>query len=204
MTAKEVRVEEQHLSLSEAADALNISERTAYRWIKSGKLRAYKPGRDYWIPESAIKEVVEESRVRPKVRTARSVEPSLFNGLEDERRLLRPWITYLSRRVEWREKIFQRKPDQEFNNPWLSLETAIQWAVNLGVESADLRHTIKREVLTADTLTDEADELRALLDRFVEIERRTDERVNAMMADARLGEEEKRARLELIHGERSA
>src|SRR5215211_8927953 len=83
MTAKEVRVEEQHLSLSEAADALDISERTAYRWIKSGKLRAYKPGRDYWIPESAVREVVEESKVRPKAPT--SSQPS-FNGLLEEER----------------------------------------------------------------------------------------------------------------------
>jgi excisionase family DNA binding protein len=86
MTKKEVRVEERQLSLSEAAGALNISERTAYRWIKSGKLRAYKPGRDYWIPESAIKEVVEESKVLPKAPSRSSLEPSLFNGLDDERR----------------------------------------------------------------------------------------------------------------------
>jgi excisionase family DNA binding protein len=88
MAKKEVGLEERHLSLSEAADALDISERTAYRWIKSGKLRAYKPGRDYWIPESAIRVLVEESKVRPKVESRSSLEPKLFNnGLEEERRL---------------------------------------------------------------------------------------------------------------------
>jgi excisionase family DNA binding protein len=89
MAGKEVRVEERHLSLSEAADALDISERTAYRWIKSGKLRAYKPGRDYWIPESAVKEVVEESKVRPKADSRSSLQLPLngfVNGFEDERR----------------------------------------------------------------------------------------------------------------------
>jgi excisionase family DNA binding protein len=86
MAAKEVRVEERHLSLSEAATALDISERTAYRWIKSGKLRAYKPGRDYWIPESAVKEVVEESKVRPKAESRSSLEPSFEDALEGERR----------------------------------------------------------------------------------------------------------------------
>jgi excisionase family DNA binding protein len=64
---------------------MGISERTARRWIKSGKLRAYKPGRDYWIPETALTELVEESKVSPK-GGAPSPEPSLFNGLEDERR----------------------------------------------------------------------------------------------------------------------
>lgn len=80
-------MEEQHLSLSEAADALNISERTAYRWIKSGKLRAYKPGRDYWIPESAIREVVKESVVRPKVESRSPSEPSFNDVLAEERRV---------------------------------------------------------------------------------------------------------------------
>jgi excisionase family DNA binding protein len=90
-------MEERHLSLSEAADTLNISERTAYRWIKSGKLRAYKPGRDYWIPESAIKKVVEESVVRPKARAARPLEPSFNDALADERRLryVRAWRAFL-------------------------------------------------------------------------------------------------------------
>lgn len=196
-------MEDRHLSLSEVAGSMGVSERTIRRWIKSGKLKAYKPGRDYRIPVSAVREFVKESEVYPKAPRRSPSEPSLLNGLEEERRL-RPWITYVSRRVEWREKIFQRKPGEEFNNPWLSLETAIQWAVNLAAESTDLQDTIKREVLTADTLTDEADELRALLDRFVEIERRTDERVNAMMEDASLDDDEKRAKFKLIHGERSA
>ena len=78
-------MEERHLSLSEAADALDISERTAYRWIKSGKLRAFKPGRDYWIPESATREVIEGSRVRPKAQRRSSLEPSFNDVFEEER-----------------------------------------------------------------------------------------------------------------------
>jgi excisionase family DNA binding protein len=59
-------MEERYLSLSAAKRALGISERTAYRWIKSGKLRAYKPGRDYRIPETAIRELMERSEAYPK------------------------------------------------------------------------------------------------------------------------------------------
>ncbi len=65
---------------------MGISERTARRWIKSGKLRAYKPGRDYWIPESALRELVEESEVHPKAERRSSLEPSFNDVLEDERR----------------------------------------------------------------------------------------------------------------------
>jgi len=61
-------MEEHLLSLSEVAETLEKSERTIRRWIKSGKLKAYKPGRDYLIPESAIRELIEGSEVYPKVQ----------------------------------------------------------------------------------------------------------------------------------------
>jgi excisionase family DNA binding protein len=51
--------DEERLSLREAADALGISEVTARRWVKSGKLKAYQPGRKYQIPRSAIDELLE-------------------------------------------------------------------------------------------------------------------------------------------------
>ncbi len=78
---------EDHLSLAEAAERLGISERSAYRWVKSGKLRAYKPGRDYWIPESAVTEIIEQSLVRPKKVEAPPSQQLTLNGeLAEERR----------------------------------------------------------------------------------------------------------------------
>lgn len=61
-------MDERYLSLAEACEVLGKSERTLYRWIKSGKLKAYKPGRDYEIPVSAIREMRERSEVYPKVQ----------------------------------------------------------------------------------------------------------------------------------------
>lgn len=61
-------MEERHLSLGEVAQLMGKSERTVRRWIKSGKLKAYKPGRDFLIPESAIRAFVEESEVHPKLQ----------------------------------------------------------------------------------------------------------------------------------------
>jgi excisionase family DNA binding protein len=76
---QEVCVEERHYSLSEVARILGKSERTIRRWIKLGTLRAYKPGRDFLIPESALRELMEESEV-PKA------EPPLpFNQVTEER-----------------------------------------------------------------------------------------------------------------------
>ena len=100
-------MEEQYLSLSEAADALGISERTTHRWIKSGKLRSYKPGRDHKIPESAIIEAIEAGEVRPKAQAPPS-QRSLFNGDEEERRYkleeAKRAVHYIIGRAEWYEQ----------------------------------------------------------------------------------------------------
>lgn len=45
-------------SLKEAAHRLGVSEVTARRWVKAGKLRAVQPGRKYLIPENAIRELL--------------------------------------------------------------------------------------------------------------------------------------------------
>jgi excisionase family DNA binding protein len=107
-------MEERYLSLSEAADALDISERTAYRWIKTGKLRAYKPGRDYWIPESALAELVEESEVRPKAPRRSPSEPSFNDVLEEERRsrYLNAWRAFVWKLEQrWKEEPPQTSRD---------------------------------------------------------------------------------------------
>jgi excisionase family DNA binding protein len=93
LAEKEDKVEERHLSLSETTDVLDISERTAYRWIKSGKLRAYKPGRDYRIPESAIRELMERSEAYPK-----DLSPRL--PLEERGAELGVWAAYLTHLAE--------------------------------------------------------------------------------------------------------
>jgi excisionase family DNA binding protein len=78
-------MEDQHFSLSEVAIGLRVSERTVRRWIKAGKLKAYKPGRDFRIPESAVRELVERGEVSPKAQAARLLEPSFNDVLAEER-----------------------------------------------------------------------------------------------------------------------
>ncbi len=51
---------EEHMTLQDAADTLGISEKTARRWVKSGKLKADKPGLKYLIPASAVRELLGE------------------------------------------------------------------------------------------------------------------------------------------------
>jgi excisionase family DNA binding protein len=78
-------MEERHVPLSTVAGRLGVSERTVRRWIKAGKLRAYRPGRDYRIPESALREFVEESEISPKATRRSSLEQSFNDLLAEER-----------------------------------------------------------------------------------------------------------------------
>jgi excisionase family DNA binding protein len=77
-------MEERYLSLAEAREVLGKTDRTLYRWIKSGKLKAYKPGRDYEIPESAIQEMRERSEVYPKAGSPLSAERALAIANPDD------------------------------------------------------------------------------------------------------------------------
>lgn len=75
---------ERRFSLREAAEALGISEITARRWVKSGKLRARQPGRSYQIPESAVEELLSNSPKEPEPLTlewARSASDADFYRL---------------------------------------------------------------------------------------------------------------------------
>lgn len=47
------------LTLDEAALMLKVHPQTARLWVKAGRLKAYKPGRAYKIPLSAITEFLE-------------------------------------------------------------------------------------------------------------------------------------------------
>lgn len=138
---------------------------------------------------------------RPKAPA--SSQPS-FNGLfEEERRAqdLRDWKSYLSRRVEWCEKVLQKSREVSFNNPFLSLDTAIQWAIYVGIESTQLQDALRTKVRSyTDADSEIVGELYALLDRFVAVEDTTDVRVKAMMDEAGLTDDDKEQRLRLIHG----
>jgi len=55
-------VEETYYTIQEIADRLKVNYRTVYRWVRAGKLPAYKFGQDWRITESDLKEFIEEHR----------------------------------------------------------------------------------------------------------------------------------------------
>ena len=80
------------------ADELGVDVQTVRRWIQSGKLRAFKPGKEYRVREADLEEFLAAREVRPKGPAPSPLEPSLLNGLEEERRLryLRGWRAFVN------------------------------------------------------------------------------------------------------------
>jgi transcriptional regulator with XRE-family HTH domain len=161
-----------------------------------------------------------EDLVREPALAGKAEAPREAGRLEEERRAqedfqrdlgrfegLWGWKKYLSRRLEWCEKVLQKSPEESFNNPFLSLDTAIQWAIYVGIESAQLRDAVRTEVRSyteevrsyTDADSEIVGELHTLLDRFVAVVDTTDVRVRAMMDEAGLTDEDKDQRLKLIH-----
>lgn len=53
------------LSPSEAAEALRIGENALYELLNTGKLKAYKNGRNWLIPRDAVRQyVLEQARMK--------------------------------------------------------------------------------------------------------------------------------------------
>jgi excisionase family DNA binding protein len=77
--------EEQFLSLEDVASRLQVSDQTVRRWIKAGKLAAYKPGLEYRIKASDLEEFLKTREVSPKVRRRPEEE-------EEHRTYPYPWM----------------------------------------------------------------------------------------------------------------
>jgi excisionase family DNA binding protein len=131
-------VEDQTRSLSEVAGLMGVSERTVRRWIKAGRLKAYKPGRDYRIPEAGLRVFIEESEISPKAQAPLPLEAMaeeqqrqwfLQQAPSEDERVMRLKRTtgiatgYASR---WREE--RRRIEEEGTHPYgKSIEMSQLW-----------------------------------------------------------------------------
>jgi transcriptional regulator with XRE-family HTH domain len=150
---------------------------------------------------------VRVEELLPKVPAPPSSEPTLFNGmLVEARRTVEQdaaaaWKDYVSLRIDWCGRVVERTAEDEWNNPFVSLDSAIQWALCIGMEAVNLSNIVNQKVIPSVGTAEAAQELQRLVERFAALSDRTDERVNAMIQAAELDEEEKeRAKLRLIDG----
>lgn len=66
------------LGASEVADELATDVQTVRRWIREGKLRAFKPGKKFRIRRADLDAFLLASEVRPK--TPEEADPAGTNG----------------------------------------------------------------------------------------------------------------------------
>jgi transcriptional regulator with XRE-family HTH domain len=188
------------LTQKELADVSGVSLRSVAGYEGGAHAR---PNTARKLAQALNVEVADLVGATSHPKASASSQPS-FNGLlEEERRAqdLGVWKSYLSRRVEWCEKVLQKSQEDSFNNPFLALDTAIQWAIYVGAEGAQVRDALRTELRSYNDADSEiVGELRALLDRFIAVGDITDVRVKAMMDEAGLADEQKERRLTLIHG----
>jgi len=57
-------MENKFMTIKEVMETLRVSQLTVYRYIKAGKLPAYKVGRDYRIKETDFKKFLESKKIK--------------------------------------------------------------------------------------------------------------------------------------------
>jgi excisionase family DNA binding protein len=77
---------EEFLSPEEVGERIGVSVYTVRRWVKTGQLRAFKPGKEYRIQKSDLEEFLRAREVRPKAPRRSPSEPSFNDVLAEERR----------------------------------------------------------------------------------------------------------------------
>jgi excisionase family DNA binding protein len=83
------------------ADELGVDVQTVRRWIQSGRLRAFKPGKEYRVREGDLEEFLAAREVRPKAQ-AEPQRPSL----DQVRDMFAPLADGLNRYcARWEEKL---------------------------------------------------------------------------------------------------
>lgn len=95
--------EERFLSTEEVAERLQVDEQTVRRWIKSGKLEAFKPGREWRIHAVALEALLETYSSSKKVEAPPELESPERRAAEEA--LGQTWALYvreLQRRDEER------------------------------------------------------------------------------------------------------
>jgi excisionase family DNA binding protein len=64
MTTKNIKTNREFYLVSELADALRVSHMTIYRYIKAGKIRAYKIGKEFRIGKREFQDFLNKTKTK--------------------------------------------------------------------------------------------------------------------------------------------
>ena len=59
---------ERYYTVEEVCGKLQVSDQTVRRWVKSGKLTAFKPGKELRIRPADLEKFLESRKIRPDER----------------------------------------------------------------------------------------------------------------------------------------
>jgi excisionase family DNA binding protein len=127
----------EYLKLPEVARRLDVSEKTARRYVRSGELPSVFIGGAYRVSESDLAEFLERAKVDPGKVEAPPSQATLFNGeAEEERRLVhlgawRRLISDLRKRwlAESQEFLDDEEPDDYGALVWWSTNREVGDAI---------------------------------------------------------------------------
>lgn len=185
-------MEDQTRSLSEVAGLMGVSERTVRRWIKAGRIKAYKPGRDYRIPETGLRAFIEESEISPKDKAPPSLEPTFNDVLVEDRRFaeLNRWIDY----AELRAEAWEEQAEREQSPLLADWQTAVEWDSEVSKEAFALMQVIDQDLwpfAAGQTLdaaqVQQVEQITATVDRLWAVSKKVNSR--ALAAVARKGKD---------------
>jgi excisionase family DNA binding protein len=89
--------DERLLSLEDVADRLQVSDQSVRRWIKAGRLAAYKPGLEWRIRPRDLEDFLEARSYVPKAQAAPSSDEQ---AARPEVKALSRWLAYLEHRLD--------------------------------------------------------------------------------------------------------
>jgi excisionase family DNA binding protein len=158
------------LKLAEVARRLGISEPTARRYVKSGKLPSVYVGGSYRVRETDIEEFLRQAQVRPgenlpKAGAPSSTEPSLTDVLEEERRLEdEATLAVLFRSLARRARLIVERSRREGTSAELGEDAAALHA------DAKALYGLRRLRARRDIFGTGSDELADAVDAYEEVE----------------------------------
>jgi excisionase family DNA binding protein len=144
-------LEERFLSTEEVAERLQVDEQTVRRWIKSGKLEAVKPGREWRIPPGAFEALLESYR-SPKAQAPLSPEDP-----EQRRSTSAEGELDIQALVRQRLSRFDREVNDPESTKFKSATLTTDWLTDVQNEATDwitwgLNDAVASEASTVDTL----------------------------------------------------
>jgi excisionase family DNA binding protein len=72
------------LTAEQAAEYLQVSRETVYRYIRDGRLVAARVGRGYRIPKPSLDVLIWQSRVRPDIQLRSYTDEEVDGFLRDD------------------------------------------------------------------------------------------------------------------------